>query len=224
MPENRTAQPRAPRTVQPMNASNRELAGIVLDERYELQSVVGEGAFGRVYQGFDRRLARTVAVKVIKSPWGDDPEWVESFEQEAQMLARVSDPGIVQIFDVGHAPEGLYYVAEFVDGESLASRLRSGALPHDEACDIAEQLCRALAHAHEQRVVHRDIKPANVLLSTQGRVKVGDFGVARLAESTTEVPAASIVGTPKYMAPSRRADCAPPRRSTSIAPASCSTR
>ncbi|MGO9971390.1 MAG: protein kinase domain-containing protein [Solirubrobacteraceae bacterium] len=182
-------------------ARTNDLTGAVLDGRYELHAAIGEGAFGRVYRGLDRRLARTVAVKVIKSPWSDDSAWVESFEHEAQMLARISDPGVVQIFDVGHAPEGLYYVAELVDGESLATRLKRGPLEHHEACDIAEQLCRALAHAHEQRVVHRDIKPANILISSHGRVKVGDFGVARLAESTTEIPAAAVVGTPKYMAP-----------------------
>jgi serine/threonine-protein kinase len=182
-------------------ARTNDLTGIVLDGRYELHAVVGEGAFGRVYRGLDRRLARTVAAKVIKAPWSEDPEWVESFEREARMLASVSDPGIVQIFDVGHAPEGVYYISELVDGESLASRLTRGPLPQREACDIAEQLCRALAHAHAQRIVHRDIKPANILISTQGRVKVGDFGVARLAESTTEIPAAAVVGTPRYMAP-----------------------
>jgi len=179
----------------------RDLLGTVLDGRYELRSVLGEGAFGRVYLGRDRRLARIVAIKVIKSAWGDDPEWVDSFLQEARLLARVSDPGIVQIFDVGHAPEGPYYVAEFVDGESLASRLSRGALPPRDACEIAEQLCRALAHAHDQRIVHRDIKPANVLISARGQVKVGDFGVARLTENTTEAPAATILGTPRYMAP-----------------------
>ena len=163
--------------------------------------MLGEGAFGRVYLGRDRRLARIVAIKVIKPAWGDDPEWVDSFLQEARLLARVSDPGIVQIFDVGHAPEGPYYVAEFVDGESLASRLNRGPLPPREACDVAEQLCRALAHAHDQRIVHRDIKPANVLISARGQVKVGDFGVARLTENTTEAPAATILGTPRYMAP-----------------------
>jgi serine/threonine-protein kinase len=182
-------------------ARTNDLTGIVLDGRYELHAIVGEGAFGRVYRGLDRRLERTVAAKVIKAPWSEDPEWVESFEREARMLARVCDPGIVQIFDVGHAAEGLYYIAEFVEGESLASRLTRGPLPQREACDIAEQLCRALAHAHEQRIVHRDIKPANILISRQGRVKVGDFGVARLAESTTEIPAAAVLGTPRYMAP-----------------------
>jgi hypothetical protein len=178
-----------------------DLSGSALDDRYELHAVIGEGAFGRVYEGRDRRLARSVAVKVIKPWWTEDPEWVAMFERETQLLARVSDPGIVQIFDVGHAPQGLYYVSELVDGENLASRLRRGRLPAWEACGVAVQLCRALARAHAQSIVHRDVKPANILLSTQGRVKVGDFGVARLAEGSTDDAAATIVGTPRYMAP-----------------------
>jgi eukaryotic-like serine/threonine-protein kinase len=178
-----------------------DLAGCALDGRYELHELIGEGTFGRVYRGYDRRLARPVAIKVIKPWWGEDPEWAESFEREAQMLARVSDPGIVQIFDVGQADEGLYYVTELVDGESLAARLRRGRLPPWEACEIAEQLCRALGHAHTEQVVHRDVKPANVLVSARGRVKVGDLGIARLAEGTTQGGTATMVGTPKYMAP-----------------------
>jgi serine/threonine-protein kinase len=179
-----------------------DLVGCVLDGRYELHKLIGEGTFGRVYRGQDRRLAREVAIKVIKPWWAEDPEWAESFGHEAQLLARVSDPGIVQIYDVGHAEEGLYYVTELVDGESLAGRLkRGGRVPPWEACDIAEQLCRALERAHAERIVHRDIKPANVLISARGRVKVGDLGVARLAEGTTEGGTATIVGTPRYMAP-----------------------
>jgi hypothetical protein len=178
-----------------------DLTGRALDGRYELHELIGEGTFGRVYRGRDRRLARPVAVKVIKPWWADDPEWVRSFEREAQLLARVNDPGIVQIFDVGVSGEGLYYVAELVEGESLASRLRAGPLPALDACQLGEQLCRALAQAHAKRVVHRDIKPANVLISTDGRVKVGDFGVARLAEGSSDGDAASIAGTPRYMAP-----------------------
>jgi eukaryotic-like serine/threonine-protein kinase len=178
-----------------------DLSGIALDGRYELHAVIGEGTFGRVYRGLDRRLARRVAVKVIKPWWAEDPDWVRTFEREAQLLASISDPGIVQIFDVGAAPEGLYYVAELVEGESLADRLRRGPLPAPEACDVAEQLARALASAHSRRVVHRDVKPANVLISADGRIKVGDFGVAQLAEGSSDGVAATIAGTPRYMAP-----------------------
>ncbi len=177
-----------------------DLSGIALDGRYELHAVIGEGTFGRVYRGRDRRLARPVAVKVIKPWWAEDPDWVRTFEREAQLLASVSDPGIVQIFDVGSAPEGLYYVAELVEGESLAARLRRRRLTAEEARDVAEQLARALSKAHAQRVVHRDVKPANVLISRDGRIKVGDFGVAHLAEGSSD-GAATIAGTPRYMAP-----------------------
>ena len=178
-----------------------DLCGRALDGRYELQALIGEGAFGRVYKGIDLRLERPVAVKVIKPWWAEDSAWVERFQHEAQLLARVSDPGIVQIYDIGHAEEGPYYVAELVDGESLAERLRDGPLPWAQALEVAERLCTALASAHAQRIVHCDVKPANVLLGLDGKVKVGDFGVARLAEGTSQAPAATIAGTPRYMSP-----------------------
>ena len=177
-----------------------DLAGHALDGRYELHEKLGEGSFGRVYRGLDRRLGRAVAVKVIKPWWAEDSAWVERFEREARLLARIHDPGVVQIFDIGHAEEGPYYVAELVDGESLAERLRAGPLAPGQASAIAEQLCRSLASAHRQGVVHCDVKPANVLLAAGGEVKVGDFGVARLAESTSQ-PSATVAGTPRYMSP-----------------------
>ncbi len=178
-----------------------DLAGRALDGRYELHAVIGEGAFGRVYRGLDQRLARPVAVKVIKPWWAEDSAWVERFEREARLLARVSHPGVVQIFDIGHAEEGPYYVAELVEGESLAERLRRGALDPERARSIAEQLCRALASAHAEGVVHCDVKPANILLGLDGAVKVGDFGVARLAGGTSQGSLVTIGGTPRYMSP-----------------------
>jgi eukaryotic-like serine/threonine-protein kinase len=178
-----------------------DLSGTALDDRYELHAVIGEGAFGRVYEGRDRRLDRVVAVKVIKPWWADDPEWVTTFERETRLLARVSDPGIVQIYDVGNAPEGRYYVSELVSGENLAQRLAEGPLPPWKAAEIAAQLCRALAAAHARRIVHRDVKPPNILLSVTGEVKIGDFGVAGLAEGSSGAGSATIVGTPAYMAP-----------------------
>jgi serine/threonine protein kinase len=178
-----------------------DLVGSALDGRYELHELIGEGAFGRVYRGLDRRLHREVAVKVIKPWWAEDSVWVERFEREARLLARVSDPGIVQIFDIGHAEQGPYYVAELVAGESLAERLSRGPMSVAEALRVAEQLCRALASAHSRGVVHCDVKPANVLLTTDGSVKVGDFGVARLAGGTSQALSATVAGTPRYMSP-----------------------
>ncbi len=184
-----------------MTSRAPDLSGSALDGRYELHALIGEGAFGRVYRGLDRRLARAVAVKVIKPWWAEDSAWVQRFQREAQLLARISDPGIVQIYDIGHAEEGPYYVAELVDGESLAERLRRGPLPAAQARAIAEQLCDALAGAHAQGIVHCDVKPANVLITAAGKVKVGDFGVARLAEGTSQAPSATVAGTPRYMSP-----------------------
>lgn len=178
-----------------------DLCGCALDDRYELHALIGEGAFGRVYRGHDRRLSRPVAVKVIKPWWSQDPEWVRRFEREAQLLARVDHPGVVRIFDVGQAVEGVYYVAELVEGESLAERLARGSLPPGQAREITQQLCLALAQAHSQGMVHRDVKPGNVLISARGRVKVGDFGVALAADASTGGSSATIVGTPRYMAP-----------------------
>jgi serine/threonine-protein kinase len=179
----------------------RDLVGCALDDRYELLRSIGDGAFGWVYEGRDRRLDRAVAVKLIKPWWADDGAWVKRFEREAQMLARVNDPGIVQIFDFGHADQGPYYVAELVPGESLAQRLRREMLPVAEARRIGEELTRALGSAHARGVVHCDVKPANVLITPDATIKVGDFGVARLAEATSQALSGTVAGTPRYMSP-----------------------
>ena len=179
-----------------------DLSGRVLDGRYELRDLIGEGTFGRVYRGFDRRLQRAVAVKVIKPWWGEDPAWVERFEREAQLLASVSDPGIVQIFDVGSAEEGVYYVAR--TRRRREPRAASEARP-DRARERARgspKTCAAgLARAHAERVIHRDVKPANILIDGSGRVKVSDFGVARIADMSPHGAAATALGSPRYMSP-----------------------
>jgi serine/threonine-protein kinase len=191
-----------------------DLRGAALDGRYELQELIGEGAFGRVYRGRDRRLDREVAIKVVKPWWADDPDWVAVFEREARLLARINHPGIVQIHDVGHCADGLYYVSELVAGEDLAERLRrrgEAGLDPAEARSLALGLCGAVAGAHAAGIVHRDVKPANVLIAVgpagdpegppaRALVKVADFGIARLAESTEDGPSL-IAGTPRYMAP-----------------------
>ena len=172
-----------------------------LDGRYELHEVLGEGSFGRVYRGRDRRLGRVVAVKVIKPWWAEDDAWVERFQREARLLARVSDPGVVRIFDIGEAEEGPYYVAELVEGESLADRLRAGRCPprrrarspSSSAPRSRARTARASSTATSSR--------RTCCSASDGRVKVGDFGVARLAEGTSQAPSATVAGTPRYMSP-----------------------
>ncbi|HET9718572.1 MAG TPA: protein kinase [Solirubrobacteraceae bacterium] len=185
-----TAGPRAP-----------DLTGRALDGRYELHRLLGEGTFGRVYRAHDRRLARAVAVKVIKPWWAEDPEWVRRFEREAQLMAGASDRRIVQIFDVCHTRDALYYVAELITGRSLEAHLRDGPLALERAGDVAGQLALALGSAHAGRIVHGDVKPANVLISRDGTVKVTDFGLARVLGGTSAGLSGTIAGTPTYMAP-----------------------
>jgi serine/threonine-protein kinase len=181
-----------------------DLTGRTLQGRYELHALIGEGAFGHVYRGRDRRLARDVAVKVIKPWWAEDPVWVERFARETQLLAQVNDPGIVQIYDVGEAEEGPFYVAELVDGESLADLMRSGPLSFAQATAVCSQLCRALGRAHARGIVHLDVKPANILLADDGGLKVGDFGVARLTQADRD-RSTVVMGTPQYMSPEQAA-------------------
>ena len=178
-----------------------DIAGRVLDGRYELIELIGEGTFGRVYRGRDARLERPVAVKVIKPWWAEDPVWLERFAREARTLARVNHEGIVQIYDVGQTADSPYYVAELMEGGSLADRLREGPMRPAEAVAVAQQLSRALGQAHSQHVIHRDVKPANILLGANDRVKVGDFGLARLADASSHGRAATAIGTPRYMSP-----------------------
>src|SRR3954452_5747142 len=159
-----------------------DLAGRVLDGRYELIELIGEGTFGRVNRGRDLRLERAVAVKVIKPWWAEDPVWLERFAREARTLARVSHEGIVQIYDVGQTADSPYYVAELMEGGSLADRLREGPLPPAEAVAVAQQLGRGLGQAHSQHVVPRDFRPSNILLRVTARVKLFFCGVARLAD------------------------------------------
>src|SRR5947209_16970273 len=142
----------------PIVARAPERSGAVLDGRYELRELIGEGSFGRVFRGHDRRLARPVAVKVIKPWWAEDPQWARAFEREAQLLASLSHDGIVAVYDVGAAPEGLYLVSELVEGGSLARRLGDGPLTPEAARIVSLELCRALGRAHAQRIVHRDVK------------------------------------------------------------------
>ena len=179
-----------------------DLTGAVLSDRYELLSLLGEGAFGRVYRAADRRLGRTVAAKVIKPWWLDDPEWVHRLDQEARLVARLNAPQIVQIYDVGQDHLGSYYISELVDGQSLQQRLASGRLPVDDSVAIADQVCLALHEAHNAGVIHRDVKPANILLARSGQVKVTDFGIARLTTGATRSSmSGTLIGTPLYGSP-----------------------
>ncbi|MDD5296175.1 MAG: protein kinase [Rhodocyclaceae bacterium] len=176
--------------------------------RYQLLRVLGRGAMGVVYEGIDPKLNRQVAVKTILKSQLVDPglaaEYTARFMREAQAVARLNHPNIVQVFDFGNEADVTYLVMEFIRGKELKGYLEEKRLLGvDEVVQIVGDLLQALDYAHEHGVIHRDIKPANVMLDGAGRVKLTDFGVARLSDSggSEATKAGTMVGTPGYMAP-----------------------
>jgi serine/threonine protein kinase len=171
----------------------------------EILELLGQGGMGAVYKARQTKLDRVVALKILPPEVGQDPAFAQRFEREARALGRLSHPAIVAIHDFGQAG-GLYYlVMEFVDGSNLRQLIESGKLAPQEALAIVPQICEALQYAHDEGVVHRDIKPENILLDKKGRVKIGDFGLAKMLDrppgSFTLTDTHQVMGTPHYMAP-----------------------
>ena len=177
--------------------------------RYDIVSVLGEGAMGVVYEGVDTRLHRKVAIKrILKSALDSDAakEYSTRFAREAQAVARLNHPNIVQVFDFADEGDGAYIVMEFVRGKELKNFFDAKErFALKEVVHIMGELCEALNFAHSSGVVHRDIKPANVMIDHEGRVKLTDFGVARFTDpdrtQSDKTQAGAIVGTPAYMSP-----------------------
>lgn len=187
---------------------------------FDLLECLGRGGMGVVYKARQKSLNRLVALKILAPERGQDPAFAERFSREAQALARLNHPNIVTVYDFG-VTDGLFYLLmEFVDGVNLRQLLEASRLSSREALAIVPQICDALQYAHDHGIVHRDIKPENLLMDRQGRVKVADFGLAKLvgredsaggtelaagvlASSLTE--AGKVMGTPSYMAPEQQA-------------------
>ncbi|MBI2899705.1 MAG: serine/threonine protein kinase, partial [Planctomycetes bacterium] len=165
----------------------------------QILSKVGEGGMGVVYAGVQTDLDRAVAVKVLSPVHVSDPAFVRRFMDEARAAARVSDPNVVGIYDVGRSDGNCYLVMEFVEGESLDKRLKRGPIPWRDALPVMTQTLRALAAIHEQGLLHRDVKPSNIMVDPAGRAKLVDFGLARpaRADDGSRLP----IGTPKYLSP-----------------------
>ena len=186
---------------------------------FKIERELGRGGMGEVYLARDTRLDRQVAIKVLPAHLAQDPDRLARFQREAKVLASLNHPGIGAIYGLEEVGGHQYLILEFVEGETLADRLVSGAIPVEEALSIARQIAEALEVAHEKGVIHRDLKPANVMVTPDGVVKVLDFGLARTADgspSTTTAPAAAdsptlpirsptipgaIMGTAGYMSP-----------------------
>src|SRR5688572_28488802 len=146
---------------------------------YQILGPIGAGGMGEVYRARDTKLTREVALKVLPESVGQDRERMSRFTREAQLLASLNHPNIASIYGVEEGSGGLALVLEFVDGETLAERIDRGPLPLDETLRIALQIAQALEAAHEKNIIHRDLKPANVKITSQGTVKVLDFGLAK---------------------------------------------
>jgi tRNA A-37 threonylcarbamoyl transferase component Bud32 len=168
----------------------------------EVLALVGHGGMGAVYKARQPALDRVVALKLIR-PREDDPTYAERFAREAKALARLSHPNVVTVHETGEAGGSLYLLMEYVEGVTLREPMRARAFAPAQALDVVGQVCAALQYAHAKGVVHRDIKPENILLDKAGRVKIADFGLAKVADSdgVSLTRTHQAMGTPHYMAP-----------------------
>ncbi|MDQ3991463.1 MAG: protein kinase, partial [Actinomycetota bacterium] len=174
----------------------------ILGGRYRVDALVGDGGMAQVYRGHDTLLARPVAVKVLASRLARDPAAVARFSREARAAAGLAHPGIVSIFDHGSEGDVHYIVMELVDGPTLANVLAARrALDPASALSVAAAVAGALDAAHAAGIVHRDVKPGNVMLTSTGRIKVTDFGIARAAGVEGSTGTGNVLGTARYLAP-----------------------
>src|ERR1700752_3080747 len=180
---------------------------------YEIVSPLGAGGMGEVDRARDTRLGRDVALKVLPGCFADDKTRLSRFRQEACAASALNHPNILVIYDVGTDDSSPYVVSELLEGETLRQRMGGVALPQRKAIDYSQQLAHGLAAAHEKGIVHRDLKPENLFITKDGRLKILDFGLAKLAQTegepeVTSLPTASagtqpgtVMGTVGYMSP-----------------------
>src|SRR5436853_70571 len=187
---------------------------------YEITSHLGSGGMGDVYQATDSKLGRSVAIKLLPEAFTHDADRSARFEREARVLASLNHPNIATIYGVEESGGRKFLVMELVTGETLAEKIKRGAIPLDESLSIATQIAEALEAAHEKGVIHRDLKPANIKVTPEGVVKVLDFGLAAVAHGDGSSPgdpvssptltiqatqAGVIMGTAAYMSPEQAA-------------------
>src|SRR5277367_2895108 len=178
---------------------------------YEILVSIGAGGMGEVYKARDSRLKRDVAVKVLPESFAADADRLRRFELEAQSAGALNHPNILVVYDIGAEGTSPYLVSELLEGETLRDRLKQGKIPTSKALEYARQVANGLAAAHSKGITHRDIKPENLFLTKDGRVKILDFGLAKV--TTSEKPSAdnvtetqvtdpgAVLGTASYMSP-----------------------
>jgi len=191
---------------------NESLLGKLLDNRYEIQSIIGEGGMAVVYKAFCHRLNRFVAIKVLRDEYAEDEDFRRRFLAESHAIAMLSHPNIVAVYDVSSCDGVEYIVMELIEGITLKQYLsKRGALNWKEAVHFAKQTAKALSHAHQRGIVHRDIKPQNIMLLRDGTIKVADFGIAALEDDRQDSREA--VGSIHYIAPEQARGNDPDARS-----------
>ena len=175
----------------------------ILGNRYQIIKKIGDGGMAFVYQAKDKLLNRIVAVKVLRPEFVDDKEFLAKFKREAEAVANITHPNIVNVYDVGQEGKVYYIVMEYVDGQNLKEIIKNeGVLDEYTALDITKQIAQALSAAHKKGVIHRDIKPHNILISNEDRqVKVADFGIAKAVSNSTITNIGSIIGSVHYFSP-----------------------
>ena len=176
--------------------------GMIIAERYEILGKIGTGGMADVYKAMDHKLNRFVAVKVLKPEFREDATFVKKFRSEAQAAAGLTHPNIVNVFDVGD-DEGVYYIVmELIEGITLKEYIsKKGKLSVKEATSIAIQVSMGLEAAHSHGIVHRDVKPQNIIISTDGKVKVTDFGIAKAVSNSTITAFGTTIGSVHYFSP-----------------------
>ncbi|MGE3288751.1 MAG: Stk1 family PASTA domain-containing Ser/Thr kinase [Pseudonocardia sp.] len=179
----------------------------LLSERYELGETLGYGGMSEVHRGFDTRLGRDVAVKVLRADLARDPQFQMRFRREAQNAAALNHPAIVAVYDTGEIPSEYgplpYIVMEYVDGQTLREIVKTqGPLSQQKVIEVMADVCAALDFSHRHQIIHRDVKPANIMINRAGAVKVMDFGIARaLGEGQNVTQTAAVIGTAQYLSP-----------------------
>ncbi len=173
--------------------------------QFEILELIGQGGMGFVFKARQPKLERFVALKILPASLAADPAFAERFTREGRLLARLNHPNIVAIHDFGQANGFFYLLMEFVDGVNLRQAMKAGRFTPAQALAVVPKICEALQFAHDEGILHRDIKPENILLDTKGRVKIADFGIAKLlgepAADAALTASGALLGTPHYMAP-----------------------
>ena len=178
------------------------LIGKVVSRRFRVEDIIGRGGMAIVYRAFDLRSHQTVALKVLREEYEDDPEYRERFKREGEVCRKLSHPNVVNLIDAGVSGGVSFIALEYVDGRTLKEIITErGQIEQEQAVRIALQILAALSHAHQRGVIHRDVKPQNILVSRSGQAKISDFGIAGLADTRTLTSDGNVMGSVHYFSP-----------------------